>query len=148
MSEEDYCLARKRLILAYLMAATFPGRPMIYYGDEAGMEGYADPMNRMPYPWGREDEELLDAYRAVGKLREKHDALGFGDFSLLHLDESLLVYRRKIGNSAVVTFINRSQNNIAVPLYRKYSNIMWGRIQKKRLILPPVSGAVLTESDT
>ena len=29
MSEEDYCLARKRLILAYLMAATFPGRPVL-----------------------------------------------------------------------------------------------------------------------
>ena len=148
MSEAEYGLARRRLILAYLMSATFPGRPMIYYGDEAGMEGYADPMNRMPYPWGREDEALLDAYRAVGKLREKHAALGFGDFSLLHLDETLLVYRRKNGNSAVVTFINRSQSSLTVSLDMNYSNIMWGRIKKKRLVLPPVSGAVLTESDT
>lgn len=32
-----------------------PRLSMIYYGDEAGMEGFEDPLNRGTYPWGRED---------------------------------------------------------------------------------------------
>ena len=42
--------------------------PCLYYGDEAGVQGFADPYNRAPYPWGREDEELLYHYRMLGLL--------------------------------------------------------------------------------
>ncbi|MFQ9917892.1 MAG: hypothetical protein ACLRWQ_17335 [Flavonifractor plautii] len=40
---------------------------MVYYGDEAGMEGFEDPFNRRTYPWGREDGELLEWYTAPGR---------------------------------------------------------------------------------
>ncbi|MBO4284331.1 MAG: glycoside hydrolase family 13 protein [Clostridia bacterium] len=147
MTGEEYAVARKRLILAYLMASTFPGRPMIYYGDEAGSEGYADPMNRMPYPWGKEDRTLLDAYQEIGKLRSLNPALQNGSFKLLHLDESLLVYRRKAGKSAVVVFINRSQNDLKVASDAKYRDIIKGRMVKGSFALKSLSGAVLSESD-
>ena len=39
--------------------------PCVYYGDEAGMEGYRDPFNRGCYPWGEEDPDLLAWYRCV-----------------------------------------------------------------------------------
>lgn len=39
-----------KLRLAALVLFTFPGSPMIYYGDEAGMEGFEDPLNRGTYP--------------------------------------------------------------------------------------------------
>lgn len=148
MTEEEYAVARDRLILAYLCSATFPGRPMIYYGDEAGMEGYADPMNRMPYPWEREDRTLLEAYRTIGKLRLENKTLTAGTFALRHLDESLLVYERKAGKSAVLVFINRSQNVLHVSLNNKYSDIIKGRNQKRALQLLPRSFAVLSESDS
>ncbi len=45
-------LALNRLQLLVLLQMTFPGVPAIYYGDEVGMEGYADPFNRGPFPWG------------------------------------------------------------------------------------------------
>jgi glycosidase len=68
-------LQRKRAIkmlkLAYAIVSTVPGIPCIYYGDEAGMEGYRDPFNRLPYPWGREEYELVDFYKKVGKIRTK-----------------------------------------------------------------------------
>ena len=148
MTEEEYAVARDRLILAYLMAATFPGRPMIYYGDEAGMEGYADPMNRMPYPWEREDPTLVEAYRAIGKLRLVNEALISGSFAIKHLDGSLLVYERKIGKSAVTVFINRSQSDLTVSLDSKYKDLISGRTMKGSLKLSLRSFAVLSESDT
>ena len=36
-----------------------PGSPTIYYGDEAGRQGFEDPFNRRTYPWGAEDRALL-----------------------------------------------------------------------------------------
>jgi 4-alpha-glucanotransferase/glycosidase len=63
-------LAKARLWLATLVQMTMPGVPSIYYGDEAGMEGYADPYNRGPYPWGHEDPDTMAIYRnAIGLRR-------------------------------------------------------------------------------
>lgn len=55
-----------KLRLAALVLFTFPGSPMIYYGDEAGMEGFEDPLNRGTYPWGREDRDLLGVVHPAG----------------------------------------------------------------------------------
>ena len=63
-------LAKARLWLATLVQMTMPGVPSVYYGDEAGMEGYADPYNRGPYPWGHEDPDTMAIYRnAIGLRR-------------------------------------------------------------------------------
>ena len=56
----------------------FPGSPTVYYGDEAGLEGFEDPFNRRPYPWGREDRELVDWFAALGRLRRECPACGGG----------------------------------------------------------------------
>lgn len=148
MDEGEYRVARDRLILAYLISATFPGRPMIYYGDESGMEGYSDPMNRMPYPWGKEDRSILDAYKMIGELRLKNDALRIGAFSLRYLDDSLMIYERKTGKSAVKAFINRSQSTLKISLEGKYKDLIQGRTAKAVLTLAPISCALLTDSDS
>ena len=148
MDDGQYAVARRRLILAYLMAATLPGRPMIYYGDEAGAEGYADPMNRMPYPWGQEDQTIIDAYRKIGKLRSDCPALRSGSFNLVHLDDTLLVFERKTGKSAVIVFINRSQSDLRISLNTKYNDIIQGRTIGRTFVLQQLSGAVLSESGT
>ncbi len=45
--------AKRRLRLAAVIQFTMPGSPTIYYGDEAGRQGFEDPFNRRTYPWGR-----------------------------------------------------------------------------------------------
>ena len=62
-------LGLKRLRLAALVLFTFPGAPTVYYGDEAGMEGWEDPFNRAGYPWGQEDSELKACPSAPGAAR-------------------------------------------------------------------------------
>ena len=69
LSPIERAVAVQRLKLAWMLLSVMPGVPCIFYGDEAGMEGYYDPFNRRPFPWGREDEDLLDFYRKVGSLR-------------------------------------------------------------------------------
>lgn len=66
----DYENAKKRLKVGAILQYTLPGVPCLYYGDEAGMQGCEDPFNRRCYPWGKEDNELIEFYRALAKLRE------------------------------------------------------------------------------
>ncbi|HMM19104.1 MAG TPA: bifunctional glycogen debranching protein GlgX/4-alpha-glucanotransferase [Selenomonadales bacterium] len=113
-------MAVKRLKMAALWQMTFPGAPCIYYGDEAGLEGYADPFNRGTYPWGREDRELLDWYRRLTGLRQRHAVLRTGELSPLPVAGDVYGYVRKIEhnrdvfgrvlpNNAAVALLNRSR---------------------------------------
>ena len=43
------------LRLATLFQMTYPGAPSIYYGDEIGMAGGHDPVNRGAFPWHKPD---------------------------------------------------------------------------------------------
>ena len=70
LSPRQRRLGIRRLKLAVLFQMCFPGVPAIYYGDEAGMEGYTDPYNRGPYPWGREDQDLVNHYKKLIGFRE------------------------------------------------------------------------------
>ncbi|MCL2798501.1 MAG: glycoside hydrolase family 13 protein, partial [Firmicutes bacterium] len=47
----------QKLKMATVLQYTLPGCPCVYYGDEAGLEGFEDPFNRRCYPWGRENQE-------------------------------------------------------------------------------------------
>ena len=80
LSPEARKKALKRLKLLSALQYASPGVPCTYYGDEAGMEGYEDPFNRGPYPWGKEDEDLLLHYRVLGQLYQQHPALKDGDY--------------------------------------------------------------------
>lgn len=66
---------KQRLAATFLL--TYTGTPMLYYGDEIGMEGGPDPDCRRPMIWepGHQDQELLAHYRRVIALRKKHPAL-------------------------------------------------------------------------
>ena len=111
LSEEAYALAKKRLKIASLLQFLLPGVPSVYYGDEAGLQGYEDPMNRAPFPWGKEDEELLSHYRFLGGLRKKYKEILLGGMDVKEQGELLILHRFKDNKDlfAVVnpTFENR-----------------------------------------
>lgn len=112
MSRDVYERAKERLKLAYTILATIPGIPSIFYGDEAGLEGYGDPFNRLPYPWGREDTEILDFYKRIGVIRREHPVYTNGDFDLLVITPELLIFKRTIGNSTLLTVINNANDKL------------------------------------
>ncbi len=96
LSPQQRALGVKRMKLASLLQFTLPGVPCIYYGDEAGAQGYKDPFNRTAFPWGREDQELLSWYRTLGALRREYRSiLAEGEFLPLAAEEDLLLYLRQ-----------------------------------------------------
>ncbi|MGI6168631.1 MAG: glycoside hydrolase family 13 protein [Christensenellales bacterium] len=68
-SEEGLGFGKTLLRQLFAMLYVLPGSPSMYYGDEAGMQGMADPFNRGTYPWGAEDRELLEYVRTLGNVR-------------------------------------------------------------------------------
>ena len=99
-------LGLKRLRLAALVLFTFPGAPTVYYGDEAGMEGWEDPFNRAGYPWGQEDSELKSFFSSLVHLRREQPALQAGQLHWRWTAGSLLVFARELDGQLLTTVVN------------------------------------------
>ena len=80
---EDRPSAVKKVRLLSTLQYTLPGVPCIYYGDEAGLAGGADPANRSGFPWGHEDPKLEYHYRMLGLIYKEHPLLASGDLVML-----------------------------------------------------------------
>ena len=116
LTPRDYQRGLERLKLAAMLAFTFPGSPTVFYGDEAGMQGFEDPLNRSTYPWGKENTELVEFYRTLGKLRKERSSLQRGDITYLHAKEGGLVFRRTDGSETTTTALNAGEEPIELVL--------------------------------
>lgn len=96
LPNEQYQLAVARLKMLSLLQMTFPGVPCVYYGDEAGMQGFRDPYNRGAFVWGKEDAYLLGWYKKVIALRNANAALRTGEFLPVIAQDDVYGYVRRI----------------------------------------------------
>lgn len=78
--------AKERCMLLVGMQMTLPGVPCVFYGDEVGMQGYADPFCRgcFPWDWVNEDNEILRRYKQYIDLRNRYTALSTGEFATVY----------------------------------------------------------------
>ena len=104
---------------AVVMQMTWVGAPTIYYGDEAGVCGFADPDNRRTYPWGREDHELIAFHKEAIRIHKEHPALRTGSLKILGGEENVLSYARFKGNDRIVIVINNrsERTEVKVPVW-------------------------------
>ena len=122
LSRNQWEVAHERLLMASFLQYMLPGCPSIYYADEAGMEGYKDPFNRRPYPWGREDEELVTHFKRLGVLRRREEALRLGDIQFFQAGDKHLGFTRSYNGRTVKICVNRSADSWQVP----YGKILLG----------------------
>ena len=115
LSRNQLDVAYDRLRTASLLQYTLPGSPSLYYGDEAGMEGYRDPFNRRPYPWGREVPELLSHYQRLGRLRREHEAFRLGDIQFFAAQDKHIGFTRSYEGKTFRVYCNRSGDCWEVP---------------------------------
>ncbi|MGN1097825.1 MAG: glycoside hydrolase family 13 protein [Clostridia bacterium] len=95
-SAADRELALKRMRLAVVLQMTIPGAPCIYYGDEAGAEGYTDPFNRGCFPWENRDLSLTEFHREMIKIYNENMCLRTGDFEPMLAYEDTAAYLRSM----------------------------------------------------
>ncbi len=129
-SDADYAL--QKLLVIFQM--TYPGAPMIYYGDEVGLWGGNDPDCRKPMLWpdlAYADEvygpdattthepdkveirrDLLEHYQKMIALRRAHPALLRGDYRTVLADDTrdLFAFERTLGDERVLVIFNNAEN--------------------------------------
>jgi len=117
-AEEDVNVAVMRE--AVVMQMTWPGAPTLYYGDEAGVCGFTDPDSRRTYPWGRENQELIEFHRQMIRIHKENQALIHGSLKFLHGEKQVLAYGRfDEKNHVVVAFNNgKEARTFMVPVWQ------------------------------
>ena len=112
MSPEEYHRGCRLLQGAAILLYAFPGSPTVYYGDEAGMEGYEDPFNRGTFPWGREDRMLQRRFALLGSLRNNRISLQKGELRWLYAQGHGLAFARDWADETTIAAINAGDSPI------------------------------------
>ena len=164
MDAVQWAVGLRRLKIAVVLQMTLPGVPCIYYGDEAGMEGYNDPFNRKCYPWGSENKDLQDWYRRVIRIRRDHAVYTDGGYRLLAARDGLFAFERsrketasnpdaKAGGTSVttagkisrmVTAANCGQEQQTLPLLGAWRDLLSDFVFIDDVIVLPGQAMILT----
>ena len=110
LSAEQREVAVGRLKAASVLQFTLFGVPCIYYGDEIGMEGYADPFCRYPFAWDAMDTDLLAHYRKLSFIRKEMNVFKSSDYNELYADRDCMIFERRSEDELVVVCVNRGNN--------------------------------------
>lgn len=102
LSVESRTIAKARFEKMLSIFAALPGMPALYYGDEIGMEGAADPFCRAPFAWENMDPELHRQVQAAFALRHSRPVLktGYMDISCEGTDTLVITRYLKDGKDA------------------------------------------------
>ncbi|MBQ8748472.1 MAG: glycoside hydrolase family 13 protein [Oscillospiraceae bacterium] len=116
LSQSERERATQLLKMASFLQYTLPGAPSLYYGDEAGLEGHKDPFNRRTYPWGKEDSQLLDHYKALGSLRKSQEILQKGDIGFFLATGGKIGFTRTYQGRQFKIYVNHSNSPWKIPV--------------------------------
>lgn len=122
LPDSEYDKAKKKLYLASVLQFTLPGIPSIFYGDEAGLQGFDDPINRRPYPWGSEDKEILDHYKKLGRIRRENRAVFSGGFNMRD-ENGLVAYERASGDDEILIAVNAGADDKILFINKEYTSL-------------------------
>ena len=153
---------------AVAIQMTWPGAPTVYYADEAGQVGWTDPDDRRTYPWGHEDQSLIDLHRDLIALRKTQPPLKSGSLKPLLADYGRIAYARfsddirciiAVNNTGGWTDFRLCVRDAGAPDQEAYFRVMqttqdchvtdpekWGTVTDGYLVfdLPPFSSVILS----
>lgn len=103
---------KNKMKLAVLFQMTYPGVPMILYGDELGLTGGDDPDSRRCMPWNSNvsDYNLHDFYKKLITLRKENEVLQKGSYQSFRIDEAKNIYsfKRVLNSKEIIVIINNN----------------------------------------
>jgi alpha-glucosidase len=106
--------SRERHLVGIGLQMTTPGVPMVFAGDELGLDGSWGEDARRPMPWGRPeswDRVLLDAYRTLIGLRRSLPALVRGGIRFAQVSADAIAYLRETRDDRLLCLAVRASTD-------------------------------------
>ncbi|MBQ8960634.1 MAG: glycoside hydrolase family 13 protein [Ruminococcus sp.] len=155
LNSDQYSYGKNLLKAAMALQFFLPGVPCIYYGDEAGLQGYKDPFNRRCYPWGYEDTELIEYVRELGRVRKSIPNMKSGrTYFVLNdrqlIDDRVIAFTREGTQKDYIFFVNRSGSTVKMSpipeLLERFSGFeaYIGGFDGRTLTVPPYGYSIIT----
>jgi alpha-glucosidase len=108
--------------VAFGLAVTLPGIPVVFAGDEFGLVGVDGEASRTPIPWQLLDDgeadrarEATSLYAALIALRRSQPALNGGGMRWLHVGDDVLVFVRESAENSVLVAAGRGDFSVTIP---------------------------------
>ncbi|MCL2061372.1 MAG: glycoside hydrolase family 13 protein [Firmicutes bacterium] len=134
-----------KLKLATVLQYTLPGNPCVYYGDEAGLEGFEDPFNRRCYPWENQDKKILSRYRRLGKIRTQNKHVyGTGRFKLITAENGVFAFKRIGQDETMLTVVNNGADVYELKLSTPHTDLLTNKPFNNKV--PPTTAVILKET--
>jgi alpha-glucosidase len=98
----------ERHLVGVGLQMTLPGVPMVFAGDELGLEGQWGEDARRTMPWGEpRDEEFFDAFRELVRLRRTLEPLARGGIRWVHVDDDTIGFLRETSDERLLCVASR-----------------------------------------
>ena len=102
------------------MQFTFPGIPVIWAGDEFGLDGWNGENSRTPIPWNNErpsDPQMIETYATLAKLRKDQPSLVDGAMRFIYAGAEAVAFVRETKKETLLVLATRGNaGNIELPL--------------------------------
>jgi glycosidase len=139
-------LGMDRLLVAATLQFMLPGTPTIYYGDEVGLTGFTDPINRRPYPWDNPNKELRSFYTRLGEVRHRIAQSLAGAIRFSNR-EGVMVMLRGEEDHQVAVCANTTLKPHGLRLYNRCQDLLTGRVWEGNVFMYVNSVMVLKPLD-
>jgi len=154
LSPEQYEHGKNLLKAAMALQFFLPGVPSIYYGDEAGLQGYKDPFNRRCYPWGNEDQDLIAYVTELSRVRKSIPNMKGGKtYFVLNdnqtIDERVIAFTREGKPCDYIIFVNRTGDNVrlgGIPIIlSRFTDFepFYGEFKDNEVTVPPYGYTII-----
>ncbi|MCX7916238.1 MAG: alpha-amylase family glycosyl hydrolase, partial [Verrucomicrobiae bacterium] len=111
--------------LAWVLQFTLPGAPVIYYGEEIGMDGGPDPDCRRPMIWDRArwNGDLWNFIKNLIELRRNHPELRHGRLVILEAEGLVFLRATDEPHEVALVAINQHARNIRQRVFTPHPHL-------------------------
>ncbi|ALE04586.1 alpha-amylase (plasmid) [Arthrobacter sp. ERGS1:01] len=99
------------VVVAAALSMLLPGIPVVFAGDEFGLQGDRGESSRTPMPWGEPDRigaDFTGAYAALTALRHSSPAIAHGSVRWLLADGDVLAFARESEQESLLVIAVRA----------------------------------------
>lgn len=112
---------------------TFYGLPSVFYGDEVGIEEDAPDFSRKCYPWGNENQIILNWYKTLAKIR-KHKVFKDGKMEVIKARSKEIIFKRINKDETILVIANLDEDDYIYNEGVKYKSLINNEIKEKIIV--------------